>query len=371
MKQSLHERMMQSHGGGSGDSDHKGKPKEIASYDIFFKGKKEIAEGTYVFTFSKPDAFTPKAGQHVRVTLIDPPETDAEGNSRFLSFASSPRDKDLIFAMRMRDTAFKRVFAGLQPGDKVLMQMRLGPSPHGSFELQEAADAARPAVFLIGGIGIVPAFSMIKDAVERKQQHKIYLFYANRRPEDAPFLSDLQKMAKQSPFLTVVPIMSEPEKSSQIWQGETGRIDSTLVKKYVTDLQAPIYYVAGLTEMANATQEMLAAAGIRKDSIRAEEFGAFTTAHPTNEGAAQAKKTYLPLIAIVVLIIFMISLHVTGAVSLSHTDLSLRNPMVDLMLVLLLFIIALKVKYVRRFMRGNKQSARSIVKAHKPILKKK
>src|SRR5882757_3669095 len=117
MKSSLHERMMQSHGGGNSNSNHKVMPKEIASYDIFFKSKHQIAEGTYVFAFTKPGDFTPKAGQHVRVTLIDPPETDDEGNIRFLSFASSPQDKDLVFVMRMRDTAFKRVFAQLKPGE--------------------------------------------------------------------------------------------------------------------------------------------------------------------------------------------------------------------------------------------------------------
>ena len=35
--QSLHERMMQSHGGASMIGDHKGMPKDISSYDVTFK----------------------------------------------------------------------------------------------------------------------------------------------------------------------------------------------------------------------------------------------------------------------------------------------------------------------------------------------
>ena len=81
------------------------------------------------------------------MTLINPPETDSEGNSRFFSFASSPQEADLVLAMRMRDTAFKRVLGRMQNGDKVLIEMLLH-SPHGSFALHD--DASKPAGFLIG-----------------------------------------------------------------------------------------------------------------------------------------------------------------------------------------------------------------------------
>ncbi len=60
------------------------------------KSKKQIAEGTMAFTFERPEKFKFKAGQHIRMTLIDPPATDDEGNSRFLSIASTPQDTDLV-----------------------------------------------------------------------------------------------------------------------------------------------------------------------------------------------------------------------------------------------------------------------------------
>jgi ferredoxin-NADP reductase len=55
------------------------------AFEVALKDKKQIAEGTYAFTFEKPKGFQFKAGQHVRMTLIDPPETDSEGDSRFFS----------------------------------------------------------------------------------------------------------------------------------------------------------------------------------------------------------------------------------------------------------------------------------------------
>ena len=45
-----------------------------------------------------------KAGQFMDVTWIDPPETDAEGNTRGFSINSAPDDPDLFFTTRLRDT---------------------------------------------------------------------------------------------------------------------------------------------------------------------------------------------------------------------------------------------------------------------------
>jgi ferredoxin-NADP reductase len=63
---------------------------EKAAFEVALKDKKQIAEGKIVFVFEKPHKFRFRAGQHVRMTLIDPTETDAEGDSRFFSLANSP-----------------------------------------------------------------------------------------------------------------------------------------------------------------------------------------------------------------------------------------------------------------------------------------
>jgi ferredoxin-NADP reductase len=50
------------------------------------------------FHFEKPSGFAFKAGQSVDVTLIDPPHTDAEGNTRTFSIASPPFENELLFS---------------------------------------------------------------------------------------------------------------------------------------------------------------------------------------------------------------------------------------------------------------------------------
>src|ERR1017187_8716966 len=70
--------------------------------------REEVAERTIAFHFEKPSGFSFRAGQFADVTLIDPPETDAKGNTRSFSIASPPFANELVFTTRMRDTAFKR-----------------------------------------------------------------------------------------------------------------------------------------------------------------------------------------------------------------------------------------------------------------------
>ena len=74
-------------------------------YRTILLRKEEIAEGTMAFHFEKPAGFTFKAGQFGDFTLINPVETDTEGNTRGFSLASAPYEGDLMFATRMRDTA--------------------------------------------------------------------------------------------------------------------------------------------------------------------------------------------------------------------------------------------------------------------------
>jgi|GEM_PF-2189632 hypothetical protein len=54
----------------------------MSKYTVKLKFNREIAEGTMAFHFEKPEDFTFKAGQFGSLTLINPAETDAEGNIR-------------------------------------------------------------------------------------------------------------------------------------------------------------------------------------------------------------------------------------------------------------------------------------------------
>jgi len=228
----------------------------------------EVAERTMAFRFDKPSGWTFKAGQFIAMTLLAPSETDAEGDTREFSIASGPHEDTLMVATRLRDTAFKRVLQTLPFGTAVKIE---GPS--GALTLH--SDVVRPAVFLAGGIGITPFRSMLLRAAQEQLPHRIFLFYSNRRPEDAPFLEELQALGKMNPRYTLIASMTEMGKSHQPWQGETGLINKEMLARYVKDAVSPIYYIAGPPGMVKGLHTMLNEAGVDDDDVRTEEFAGY------------------------------------------------------------------------------------------------
>jgi ferredoxin-NADP reductase len=240
----------------------------MADYVSRLKSREEVAEGTMAFHFEKPGGFQFKPGQSVDITLIDPPETDSEGNTRTFSVASAPHEDELLVATRMRDTAFKRVLRTSPSNTKVKID-----GPMGSFTLHN--NPSKPAIFLAGGIGITPFSSILRHAATSKLAHQLYLFYSNRRPEDAAFLKVLQQLEKANSNFRFIPTMTEMAKSQREWNGEVGYINREMLMKYVADLRGPIYYVAGPPTFVTALRQTLTAAGVDEDDLRTEEFAGY------------------------------------------------------------------------------------------------
>ena len=240
----------------------------VAAHQCKLLNRVEVAEGTMAFYFEKPSRFDFKPGQSADLTLSNPPETDSAGNTRTFSIVSPPFENQLMFATRMRGTAFKGSLKKVPLGT----QIKIDP-PMGSFTLHK--NSAKAAVFLAGGIGITPFLSIVRQADHERLSHKLHLFYSNRRPEDAPFLDVLQMLEKTNPNFRLVCTMTEMPRSKREWKGETGLINQEMLSKHLTSLQGPIYYIAGPPAMVGGMRKMLVGAGIDEDDIRTEEFGGY------------------------------------------------------------------------------------------------
>ena len=236
----------------------------MATYTIKLKKKELVAKDTMAFHWEMPNGFEFKAGQLGEFTLIDPSETDEEGNTRPFSFVYAPSENELVTTTRLRDSAFKRVLKDLSEGSEVEFD-----APHGNFTLHKTEST--PAVFIIGGIGITPIRSMIVEATNKKTDHDLTLLYSNKTPDDAPFLSDFEDMADENANFTFVPVMTRTED----WDGESGHIDADMLKRHISDVSKPIYYLSGPADMVQAMQKMLIEAGANEDNIRAEEFSGY------------------------------------------------------------------------------------------------
>jgi ferredoxin-NADP reductase len=236
--------------------------------NAILKGRDCSCTGTAVLYFEKPDGFTFRPGQFANFTLDSPIATDAGGSTRTLSIASAPHEKDLMVAMRMRDTGFKRAAGALPIGAPFLLE-----GPYGNLILHK--DVARPAVFLAGGIGITPFRSMIWHAMEVGSAHKISLFYSIRRLEGAAFLRELREIQELNPRFKFIPTITHAEGILHDWPGELGHITEPMLTKWLPDFQSPIFYIAGPPGMVAGMRQILCDANVSDDDIRAEEFAGY------------------------------------------------------------------------------------------------
>jgi ferredoxin-NADP reductase len=223
------------------------------------KARQEVAERTMAFRFEKPDSFRFTPGQFIDITLLNPPETDPEGNARGFSIAGAPHEDFIMVATRLRDTAFKRVLQKFPLDAEVRIEGLFG-------NLRLHNDKSRAAVVLTGGIGITPFRSILLNAAKEKLPHHIFLFYTNRRPEE---------LEKKNPNYKLIACMTEMEKSQQPWSGERGLINQALLEKYLKGASSPVYYITGPPAMTKAMHTMLTDAGVDDDNIRIEEFAGY------------------------------------------------------------------------------------------------
>lgn len=222
-----------------------------------------VAEKTLAVKLEKPAEFSFVAGQYSVLAVPNLVEHDSRGANRCMSIASAPYEDHLLFAMRISESGYKKTIAALSPGD----EMSVG-APIGHFTLP--SDDRRPIVFLVGGIGITPARSILRQANHDGDAREFFLFYSNYRPEDTPFLDELRTF----PNISYHPIftMTDTDRSVCVWDADRGFICDEMLAKYLPDVKAPIYYLVGTPSFTKAMEALLAGYGIGKENIRQDPF---------------------------------------------------------------------------------------------------
>lgn len=238
----------------------------MATFKLKLINKDQTANGTMAFYFEKPEGLTYVAGQHASWRIINPVETDQDGNERTLSFITIPSESQIGLATRIRNSAFKKNLANAQPGIEIEVF-----DPRGSLILPK--DSARPVILLAGGIGITPMISMVKQATFEKSGLKIYLFHSNRKVADTPFLNELTELTKQNSNFIYIPTMTQEDSTN--WTGEAGHINQDMISKYVKNLNNTIFYLTGPAGFVNSMMDLLSEMGIDSLFIKTEDFGEY------------------------------------------------------------------------------------------------
>jgi ferredoxin-NADP reductase len=88
-----------------------------------------------------------------------------------------------------------------------------------------------------------------------------------------PFRADFEQLSRENARIIYVPLASDAAPTD--WHGERGGIDEAVIRKYVPDLNQPIYYLSGPEGMVKAMRRLLVGLNVNEDKIRTEEFAGY------------------------------------------------------------------------------------------------
>jgi len=205
--------------------------------------------------FERPTDYAFTAGQHAQLQVQGP---DGPISKPF-TIASAPADAWVEFTTRISPSPFKQALSRIAPGEAAAVSL-----PVGKFVLP--VDARR-LVFLVGGVGITPARSMLRDAAQRGRDLEVVLFYGNRDEGCVPYRDELEAMEPRN-----VRVVHVFERVTDSWAGESGFITADVVRRHA-ELQSDVrWVVAGPPIMVEAMERVLDELDIPAEERMIERF---------------------------------------------------------------------------------------------------
>jgi len=180
---------------------------------------------------------------------------------------SSPADADIRgrVAMTIKQAGdWTKTVGSIDPGTRVHLD-----GPHGSFSMD--LHQAPGYVFVAGGVGITPIYSMIATMFLREDIRPVTIFYTNPDWESVTFREQLDELSGYMPNLRVVHVLKQPPPG---WQGPSGRLDADVLARYLPrQYQTFEYFICASPAMMDAVEEALLELGVSDYRIHSERFG--------------------------------------------------------------------------------------------------
>ena len=223
---------------------------------------RELTPSAHGITLKKPASFSFLPTQFTFLTL----STDEGPDGRPMSLATSPTRPNLEYGVRVGDSPFKRAFASLRPGDKVVVE-----GPYGHYVLKED----RPAVLLAGGIGVTPLKGMAEYASDKRLSIPVRLVYSNRSEGEIAYRAELGELERRNPNFRVFHTLTGGSVTKG-WKGWVGRIDAQKLEEAAEGLQRPVYYVCGAPGMVSTMLGLLSERGVTQPDVMVEVFRGYS-----------------------------------------------------------------------------------------------
>jgi predicted ferric reductase len=158
---------------------------------------------------------------------------------------------------------FTRSIPTVAPGTRVYLD-----GPHGVFSMDRRQ--APGYVFIAGGVGVTPLYSMVVTMRDRRDVRPVTLFYASATWEDVVFREELYELSETMPNLDIVHVLDSPPPG---WEGESGRITPDVIRRHLpAQFQRYEYLVCGSSGLMDAMEDALVAVGVPFAQVSTERF---------------------------------------------------------------------------------------------------
>lgn len=212
--------------------------------------KKEIGNvKTFIF---KPEAgFSWKAGQYL-IYNLEHENKDLRGKMRFFTISSPPFLKTPSITTRIFDkpSSFKKALNKLRIGDSIEAK-----GPDGDFVIN---GKSKGYVFIAGGIGITPFYSIIMQLVHEKKDFDILLLYQNKN-KNVVFKNELDSLML---------------KKFKVEYLIDKRIDEVKIKS-IKRFRSKKFYVSGPDPMVELIENTLDKLGVPKKNQYFDYFSGY------------------------------------------------------------------------------------------------
>jgi predicted ferric reductase len=200
-----------------------------------------------------------RAGQYAWLTVGDSPLTLQQHPFSLASSAATPGR--IEFGIKEFGD-FTATIKDLPMETQVFVE-----GPYGAFTFDSRAHGA---VFVVGGIGITPALSILRTCRDRQDRRPLLLIYANNQWDDIAFRDELDDLSRRL-ALEIVHVLATPPEG---WTGESGFVTEELLARHLSkrkeqDLQ---YFVCGPAAMMDVVERTLVAQGVPLQRLLSERF---------------------------------------------------------------------------------------------------
>lgn len=205
--------------------------------------------------FAKGEKLTFVAGQYLNVTM---PGKLTHGKA--YTIASTPSDEQVTLTIK-KQGKFSSALLELKEGEEVEVSEAQG-------YFFDNFSSAQKNVFIVGGIGITPFMSLLRDYVKQKKDlGELVVLYSNKFKQEITFYDELKKLNDQK-ILKLVNFVTQ-EKAEAC---EFGRINAEAIKKHVANYQNSHFYLCGSISFVNDMWKLLGGLSVPEEHIFTEAF---------------------------------------------------------------------------------------------------